>query len=59
MAEQHRGHELDLWVSETGDVLGAPVFLTPEEARKLQETGRVTIRLRDRNREEEHGRGVS
>lgn len=38
------GHELDLWLSKQGELLGAPVLLTPAEARELQETGRVTIR---------------
>lgn len=59
MSDQQRGHELDLWVSEAGEVLGAPVFLTPEEVRELQESGRVTIRLENRNPEEKYDRGVS
>lgn len=57
MADDHpQTHEVDLWKNKDGDVLGAPVLLTPEEAMELQETGHVTITLkRHWKQDDDHG----
>lgn len=41
---------MNVWRDKEGSVLGAPVFLSPEEVRELQETGSVEIELSNDDR---------
>lgn len=37
-------HNVEVWTDRDGEVLGAPVFLSPEEVCVLEEEGEVVIR---------------
>jgi hypothetical protein len=40
-------HDVEPWTDRDGDVVGASVFLTPEEVAEMQETGSVEIEAAD------------
>ncbi|MFB6103594.1 MAG: hypothetical protein ABEJ57_00720 [Halobacteriaceae archaeon] len=40
-------HELNEWRNREGDLVGASVFLTPEDVEEVREEGRVVIEICD------------
>lgn len=36
-------HRINAWCDRQGDLIGAAIFLSPEEVRQLRENGTITI----------------